>query len=78
MNLQNLLRTRIIGDSVDVRLLSNTNLVSNRVDVLSLNEAVERKVIETAVGQSVSVILKDQSASRIYTEVFRGAYTLRS
>lgn len=50
---------RLSLNNVDVRLLSNTNLLSDRTDRrrLALHKGAESEVVETTVSQAVSVIL---------------------
>lgn len=80
VNLQNPLRAAVVRNSVDVGLLPHADLVADGVDVLLLDEAVEREVVEAAVGESVAVIcagldLGSQAGGRACG---RGAYTSRS
>ena len=56
VDLHDPLRSGFVCDNVDIRFLSNTNLVSDRVDAVALDELVQREVIEAAICQSVSVI----------------------
>lgn len=50
---------RLSLDDVDVTLLSNADLLTNSADRgrLALHKSAQGEVVETAVGQSVSVIL---------------------
>lgn len=56
VNLQNTLRPLVVRNNDDIRFLSHANLVADRVDAFLLLVSVECKIIETAVGESVTVI----------------------
>lgn len=60
VDLEDLLRARGIGDNVDVGFLADADLVSDGVGALAFYEGVEGEVVETAVGQAISVIWEEE------------------
>ena len=58
MDFQNALFFLIVRNHDNIRLLSNTDLIADGVDALVLLVCIEGEVVESSVGESVSVIFK--------------------
>lgn len=58
LDLENHLALLLIGDDVNIRLLSDTDLVSDRVDTIAMAKCLQGQVIISTIGQTVSVVYK--------------------
>lgn len=58
MDFQNALFFLIVRNHNNVRFLPNTNLIADGVDAFVLLVCIEGEVVESSVGESVSVIFK--------------------
>lgn len=58
VDFQNALRSTAVCDDHDIGFLSNANLVTNGVNNLCLLVRIERQVVETTVGKSVTIVCK--------------------
>lgn len=56
MNLEDTLGSGVIRDNKNVGFLSNSDLVTDGVCALALDEGVESEVVETSVGKTVSIV----------------------
>ena len=56
MDLDNVMGTRVGGTYVDVRFFTYANLVSGTVENLTLHVCVEGEVVESAIGESVTIV----------------------
>lgn len=56
LNLEDHLALLLVSDNVNIRLLSDTDLVSNRVDTVAMTESLQGQVIISTIGQTVSII----------------------
>ena len=58
MDFQNALFFLIVRNYDNIRLLSNTDLIADGVDAFVLLVCIEGEIVESSVGESVSVIFK--------------------
>jgi hypothetical protein len=56
VNLEDTLGSGVIRDNENVGFLSDSDLVTDGVGALALDEGVESEVVETSVGKTVSIV----------------------
>lgn len=56
MHLHAQIRPLLVSHNIDIRFLSNTDLVSDRVDGVPLGHGFHSEVIVSSVGQSIAVV----------------------